>query len=306
MSLDFTATAKAAESSTFGSNTVSELSIDAGFSANTGDETISGNFDVQYTFTNKTKGSDNWNNFIIEVFDSNGGITDRADNYGWFYGTHLSDGSEHTWGDTDFTWEEFKESMKDASVVVDVSRRDKIVTISYTITDNTNSSKVYKMKDTVTFGELNDSVSMHLTGEQVDLSDIKLKLVDKTDESSGSDVTAKYNEYFSESNKKSHVSVHDPSVVIGYTDSKYTGSSSQKVYGTDTGSRQKVYFIFGSHRAFAWSTDMQNWTTFTNNINDDTKCQALFKSAFDWAAKGDSSLDGQATYGHLMLSGMNR
>ena len=178
LSLDFTATAKAAESSTFGSNTVSELSIDAGFSANTGDETISGNFDVQYTFTNKTKGSDNWNNFIIEVFDSNGGITDRADNYGWFYGTHLSDGSEHTWGDTDFTWEEFKESMKDASVVVDVSRRDKIVTISYTITDNTNSSKVYKMKDTVTFGELNDSVSMHLTGEQVDLSNIKL--VDKT------------------------------------------------------------------------------------------------------------------------------
>ena len=299
LSLDFTATAKAAESSTFGSNTVSELSIDAGFSANTGDETISGNFDVQYTFTNKTKGSDNWNNFIIEVFDSNGGITDRADNYGWFYGTHLSDGSEHTWGDTDFTWEEFKESMKDASVVVDVSRRDKIVTISYTITDNTNSSKVYKMKDTVTFGELNDSVSMHLTGEQVDLSNIKL--VDKTDrdddtpttpqEISASDVTAKYDEYFSESNQKKHVTVHDPSVVIGYTDGKYTGSSSQTVYGTDNTekTRQKVYFIFGSHRAFAWSTDMQNWTTFTNNINDDTKCQDLFKSAFDWAAKGDSS-----------------
>ena len=299
LSLDFSATAKAAESSTFGSNTVSELSIDAGFSANTGDETISGNFDVQYTFTNKTKGSDNWNNFIIEVFDSNGGITDRADNYGWFYGTHLSDGSEHTWGDTDFTWEEFKESMKDASVVVDVSRRDKIVTISYTITDNTNSSKVYKMKDTVTFGELNDSVSMHLTGEQVDLSNIKL--VDKTDrdddtpttpqEISASDVTAKYDEYFSESNQKKHVTVHDPSVVIGYTDGKYTGSSSQTVYGTDNTekTRQKVYFIFGSHRAFAWSTDMQNWTTFTNNINDDTKCQDLFKSAFDWAAKGDSS-----------------
>ena len=297
LSLDFTATAKAAESSTFGSNTVSELSIDAGFSANTGDETISGNFDVQYTFTNKTKGSDNWNNFIIEVFDSNGGITDRADNYGWFYGTHLSDGSEHTWGDTDFTWEEFKESMKDASVVVDVSRRDKIVTISYTITDNTNSSKVYKMKDTVTFGELNDSVSMHLTGEQVDLSNIKL--VDKTDrdddtpttpqEISASDVTAKYDEYFSESNQKKHVTVHDPSVVIGYTDGKYTGDRSQRVYGKDNGSRQKVYFIFGSHRAFAWSTDMQNWTTFTNNINDDTKCQTLFKSAFDWAAKGDSS-----------------
>ncbi len=286
------------ETKAFGENTADKLSVEAGFSANSGNETISGDFDVQYTFTNKTKSTEsNWFNFIIEVFDSNGGITDRADNYGWFYGTHLSDGSEHTWGDTDFTWEEFKESMKDASVVVDVSRRDKIVTISYTITDNTNSSKVYKMKDTVTFGELNDSVSMHLTGEQVDLSNIKL--VDKTDrdddtpttpqEISASDVTTKYNEYFSESNKKSHVSVHDPSVVIGYTDGKYTGDRSQRVYGKDNGSRQKVYFIFGSHRAFAWSTDMQNWTTFTNNINDDTKCQALFKSAFDWAAKGDSS-----------------
>ena len=286
------------ETKAFGENTADKLSVEAGFSANSGNETISGDFDVQYTFTNKTKSTEsNWFNFIIEVFDSNGGITDRADNYGWFYGTHLSDGSEHTWGDTDFTWEEFKESMKDASVSVDVSRRDKIVTISYTITDNTNSSKVYKMKDTVTFGELNDSVSMHLTGEQVDLSNIKL--VDKTDrdddtpttpqEISASDVTTKYNEYFSESNKKSHVSVHDPSVVIGYTDGKYTGDRSQRVYGKDNGSRQKVYFIFGSHRAFAWSTDMQNWTTFTNNINDDTKCQALFKSAFDWAAKGDSS-----------------
>ena len=286
------------ETKAFGENTADKLSVEAGFSANSGNETISGDFDVQYTFTNKTKSTEsNWFNFIIEVFDSNGGITDRADNYGWFYGTHLSDGSEHTWGDTDFTWEEFKESMKDASVSVDVSRRDKIVTISYTITDNTNSSKVYKMKDTVTFGELNDSVSMHLTGEQVDLSNIKL--VDKTDrdddtpttpqEISASDVTAKYDEYFSESNQKKHVTVHDPSVVIGYTDGKYTGDRSQRVYGKDNGSRQKVYFIFGSHRAFAWSTDMQNWTTFTNNINDDTKCQTLFKSAFDWAAKGDSS-----------------
>ncbi len=490
LSLDFTTSAKAAETGTFGSNTVKDLSITTGFSANSGNETISGDFDVQYTFTNKTKSTEqNYFNFIIEIFDSNGGITDRADHFGWFYGEHGEgkdettgkdkDGSSHTWEDIAIDWEAFKESMKDADVVVDVSRRDKVVTISYTITDNKDKTKVYKMKDTVTFGTLEDSVSMHITGENVDLSNIKLedktnsgandgsdtdtetkafgentadsvnivggygsansgdesitgdfeveysftnktnnaseawfnygieifsngnyistradnfgwfagnwngdgssmtwgdglaswddfknsmknasvkvtikredqkvtvinnivdnndssktykftatcemknlpntismhltgeqvslsniKLVDKTDrdddtpttpqEISASDVTAKYNEYFSESNKKSHVSVHDPSVVIGYTDGKYTGSSSQTVYGTDNTekTRQKVYFIFGSHRAFAWSTDMQNWTTFTNNINDDTKCQDLFKSAFDWAAKGDSS-----------------
>ena len=80
-------------------------------------------------------------------------------------------------------------------------------------------------------------------------------------EISASDVTAKYDEYFSESNQKKHVTVHDPSVVIGYTDGKYTGDRSQRVYGKDNGSRQKVYFIFGSHRAFAWSTDCLLYTS---------------------------------------------
>ena len=285
------------ETKAFGENTASDLSIVAFCSANTGNETISGDFDIQYTFTNKTTGSKNWDNFIIEIFDSKGGVRDRADNWGWLTGDYAADGSEHTWDDINFDWPTFNASMKNANVVVDVSRRGEVVTISYTITDNTDTSKVYKLKDTVKFATLEDTVTMHLTGENVDLSNIKL--VDKTDrdddtpttpqEISASDVTAKYDEYFSESNQKKHVTVHDPSVVIGYTDGKYTGDRSQRVYGKDNGSRQKVYFIFGSHRAFAWSTDMQNWTTFTNNINDDTKCQALFKSAFDWATKGDSS-----------------
>lgn len=45
------------------------------------------------------------------------------------------------------------------------------------------------------------------------------------------------------------VSVHDPSIV--------------KAHGT--------YYLFGSHRAWAKSTDMVNWTTFTNNLSTDYK-----------------------------------
>ena len=43
------------------------------------------------------------------------------------------------------------------------------------------------------------------------------------------------------------VSVHDPSIV--------------KANG--------MYYVFGSHMAWAKSTDLENWTTFTNNINTD-------------------------------------
>lgn len=60
------------------------------------------------------------------------------------------------------------------------------------------------------------------------------------------------------------VSVHDPSVV---KDEK-TGT----------------YYIFGSHMAWAKSTDLCNWTTFTNNINTDYK--TLFAKEAEWSARG--------------------
>lgn len=60
------------------------------------------------------------------------------------------------------------------------------------------------------------------------------------------------------------VSVHDPSVV---KDEK-TG----------------IYYIFGSHMAWAKSTDLCNWTTFTNNINTDYK--TLFAKEAEWSARG--------------------
>ncbi len=66
-----------------------------------------------------------------------------------------------------------------------------------------------------------------------------------------------------------HVTVHDPSIVEG-TDS----------------SGKKCYYIFGSHLAFAYSYDLKNWKTFTNNIS--TSYKTLMAEGFDWADNGDT------------------
>lgn len=65
----------------------------------------------------------------------------------------------------------------------------------------------------------------------------------------------------------STVSVHDPSIV--------------KDEATGT------YYIFGSHLAWAKSTDLCNWTTFTNNINTDYN--NLFKNEAAWSAKAENN-----------------
>ena len=73
------------------------------------------------------------------------------------------------------------------------------------------------------------------------------------------DVTADYD----------RVSVHDPSIIKD----------------TKTG----VYYIFGSHMAWAKSTDLINWTAFTNNINRDYK--TIFAAEAAWAGKAQSNYD---------------
>ncbi|MFQ9933933.1 MAG: lipocalin-like domain-containing protein, partial [Lachnospiraceae bacterium] len=65
------------------------------------------------------------------------------------------------------------------------------------------------------------------------------------------------------------VSVHDPSIVKD----------------PDTG----MYYIFGSHMAWAKSDDLINWTTFTNNINTDYL--TLFAKEAEWSALGSASYD---------------
>ncbi len=66
-----------------------------------------------------------------------------------------------------------------------------------------------------------------------------------------------------------HVTVHDPSIV---KDPK-TGT----------------YYIFGTHMGWAKSTDLVNWTPFTNNINRNHV--TIFAEAAKWAKKGNANYD---------------
>ena len=68
---------------------------------------------------------------------------------------------------------------------------------------------------------------------------------------------------------RKRVTVHDPSIIKD----------------PETGR----YYIFGSHMAWAWSDDLETWTTFTNNIN--TNYKTLFKDEIAWSAEGDETYD---------------
>ena len=66
------------------------------------------------------------------------------------------------------------------------------------------------------------------------------------------------------------VSCHDPSIVVG-TDKE----------------GKKCYYIFGSHLSWAKSYDLENWVSFTNNIN--AHYQSIFAEPKKWSAHGSSN-----------------
>lgn len=86
----------------------------------------------------------------------------------------------------------------------------------------------------------------------------------------------------------SRVSVHDPSIVIGYK------QADGKITGEKTSSSTEVYYIFGSHLGFAKSTDLQNWTTFKNNIS--TNYKTIFAEDSKWSAKGGTQGSSTGSY----------
>lgn len=227
-------------------------------------------------------------------------FVNRSDMYGWSENanTNVTDalteaGFEYTKGTAlpDAEWLAANRNGVDVSFTSQIVDGNAVITFN-----NASVTSTLKFK-----ADTSKKLYVSVTGERCRVKGLPasmMKLQSKPDpdmdadavEIDSSEISTKYAELFGEQNKKKHVTVHDPSVVIGYTDSKYTGDSSQTVYGeqNEAGTREEVYFIFGSHRAFAWSTDMQNWTEFNNNINDDTKCQSLFSDAFKWASTDDS------------------
>lgn len=93
--------------------------------------------------------------------------------------------------------------------------------------------------------------------------------VEKTVTVGGKEVTigatVTYNQYYL--TRMSRVTVHDPSVV----------------YDPKT----EMYYIFGSHMAWAKSEDLINWKTFTNNINTDFR--TLFAESIKWSSHGSDN-----------------
>ncbi len=107
-------------------------------------------------------------------------------------------------------------------------------------------------------------------------------LTGKADSLTTTEAKALYTSTFSGATP-TRVSVHDPSVVIGYE------ATDGKVYPTDATGRKKVYCIFGSHLAWAKSYDMQNWTTFTNNLTTDYA--TVFATDASYSAHGSKTYD---------------
>ena len=65
------------------------------------------------------------------------------------------------------------------------------------------------------------------------------------------------------------VSCHDPSIVVG-----------------EDKEGKKCYYIFGSHRAWAKSYDLENWESFTNNLS--TNYREILKEPAAWSAHGST------------------
>ena len=65
------------------------------------------------------------------------------------------------------------------------------------------------------------------------------------------------------------VSCHDPAIIVG-----------------EDKEGRKCYYIFGSHRAWAKSYDLENWESFTNNLSTDYR--EILKEPAAWSAHGSA------------------
>ncbi len=155
-------------------------------SGNTGDEAVTGNFDVTYTFKNASHDTSlNWNNFAVEVFGEGFGITARADAYAVGY-----NGAENVlggWGDkpiaattkwtgqpaNDEEWAAWAKGMADASCNVNVKRSGNVLTITYKI--NAGGKDYTFVGTTPEVSGMPDALSVHITGEKTKISNVTFK-----------------------------------------------------------------------------------------------------------------------------------
>ncbi len=71
------------------------------------------------------------------------------------------------------------------------------------------------------------------------------------------------------------ISCHDPSIVVG-----------------EDKEGKKCYYIFGSHRAWAKSYDLQNWEYFSNNLSEDYRDILAEPAAWSAHGSGNYQVDG--------------
>lgn len=152
----------------------SDFTVTSFRAVGSGFEKLTGDFCIAYHFTNKSKGTNNYDNFIFELTDGNDKYTTlRADVYGW--GT-LHDGDNAlTWSGAPSDWDSFKEAMKDAEVTVIASRNDNAIEVKYHIVSNEDPDTVYDMNVTCSKAAgFPDTLFARITGEKVEVSNISL------------------------------------------------------------------------------------------------------------------------------------
>ena len=243
-----------------------DLTVQGGIgTASTEMDAVQGNFSIVYTFHNTSlDAAAVWNNFVVEVWGTGFGYTARADAFGWEYNglEQVEGGAGMTWNVNNWNFEEFKADISDSDVTVTVERIDKVITLTYDIAANGHSYHIVgKTKEL----SLPDVLYVHLTGEKAKLTKIKAAIyaIDTVDDEEYDPSTDTDIIYGAVSDR---VTVHDPSIIKD----------------------GNTYYIFGSHMAWAKSTDLIHWQPFTNNIN--RNYSKLFKTDAVWSAHGTNGI----------------
>lgn len=82
------------------------------------------------------------------------------------------------------------------------------------------------------------------------------------------------------------VAVHDPSVIVAYVDKNGKSYPEQ----SEAKDREKRYYLFGTHRGGAYSTDLINWKEFSPKFTSNNMWEAFGPSAA-WSSLGINNYD---------------